>query len=209
VKKILLTFSAALFILNCNAQITFQKTFGGLYDDDGKEILQTADGGYVIGGSYYSAFYLFKTDVYGEIIWSKVYADTECMIGNCMDRTLDGGYVVAGFIGPCGGGPSDVILIKVDSSGNLQWSKRYGTIYYDRAYDVQQTNDGGYIMVGSSAWTNTTLLIKVDSIGNLTWAKESINAGLVYCVQQTNDNGYIISGEGFYLLKTDSYGNAL
>ena len=86
-----------------------------------------------------------------------------------------------------------------------EWNKTFGGTGYDSARSVQQTTDGGYILVGSK-------LIKTDSDGNMLWNK---SLGCGESVQQTSDGGYIIVGCIWYdygdynicFIKTDSDGN--
>jgi hypothetical protein len=91
-------------------------------------------------------------------------------------------------------------LAGLQSGSNIEFGYRYpgetfGGSEHDVGYSVQQTTDGGYIIVGS--W-----LIKTDSQGNEEWVHEDING---QSVQQTTDGGYIIVGS--WLIKTDSQGN--
>jgi len=92
----------------------------------------------------------------------------------------------------------------------IQWTKCFGGSLDESIYDVQQTVDGGYIMVGFSysndgvvtghfgpagAFTDL-LVIKTDALGNIIWTHSfggSDNDG-AYSVQQTRDGGYIIAG---------------
>lgn len=71
------------YSVNTNAQIIFQKTYGGTGSDVGSSVKQTADGGYIITGNTQSFgagggdVYLIKTDTAGDILWSKTYGGTE------------------------------------------------------------------------------------------------------------------------------------
>lgn len=109
----------------------------------------------------------------------------------------------------------------------LQWSQTFGGATLrdiDSGSSVQQTDDGGYIIAGETAYFGTVdadvYLIKTDSQGNKLWSKTF--GGAAYdsanSVQQTDDGGYIIAGEtvsfgvgevDVYLIKTDSQGNEL
>jgi hypothetical protein len=69
------------------------------------------------------------------------------------------------------GGWGDIFLIKTDANGNLQWAKTYGGTYWEEAYSVQQTSDGGYIVAGYTtsfgAGNRDFFLIKTDANGNI------------------------------------------
>jgi hypothetical protein len=113
-------------------------------------------------------------------------------------------------------------LVKVDSSGNTEWNKTYGEHYSD-AYDVVQTADGGYAIVGEDLDISGggSSLAKVDSTGKMQW-NHSLNLGLdlvnLNSIVTTDDGGYVLGGyleystngtnlTNFLLVKTDAYGN--
>jgi len=120
----------------------------------------------------------------------------------CLQETDDGGFILAGNTASRGEG-SDLFLVKADESGNCTWSRAYGGSGEDVGYFVQQTDDGGYVVVGSSnsyAMGEELLwLVKVDENGSLIWDRTF--GGFVssagdggWSVEQTTDGGYITAG---------------
>jgi len=102
------------------------------------------------------------------------------------------------------------------------WTKTYGGGGGDEANSVQQTSDGGYIIVGNTYSYGEGLeniyLIKTNSLGDTVWTRTYGGTDYNYgnSVQQTSDGGYIVAGNtdsygagGFdvYLIKTDASGN--
>jgi TolB-like protein len=221
----------AIFTEYAYAQVVrFAKTYGGGSYDYASFVQQTSDGGYIVAGytlSFGAVLYdifLIKTDAYGNVQWAKTYGGTRDDIAYSVQQTSDGGYIVAGLTASFGAGSTDLFLIKTDENGNVIWAKTYGGTRYDWAYSVQQTSDGGYILVGRTesfgAGDYDAFLIKTDANGNVSWAKTygGIDDDVAYSVQQTSDGGYIVAGwttsfgaggEDILLIKTDANGNII
>ncbi len=200
------------------------KTYGGTLSDYGYSIQLTSDGGYIITGrtrSFSSGVnfdvYLIKTDSVGDTLWTKSFGGGFNDLGTSVQQTVDGGYMVAGETNNFGAGGRDFYLIKTDAFGDTLWTKTYGGVDDEYLHEIQQTQDGGYIIAGRTngfgAGSADVYLIKTDPNGDTLWTRVYGGASpdLGYSVQQTIDGGYIISGYGFgevYLIKTDSNGNS-
>ena len=206
----------------------WNKTFGGPLKDGGRSVQQTSDGGYIIGGYADSYGYpshdvwLIKTDNDGNQQWHSIYGGVASDGAFTVRQTTDDGYVALGYTDSFGAEYHDAWLIKTDSYGNEEWNQTYGTSEWEVGYSVEQTNDGGYIIVGTTesygsggqdAW-----LIKTDSYGNEEWNKTYGGAnndwGSAVCI--TDDGGYLITGDtrsygpggyDIWLIKTDKSGN--
>ena len=114
-----------------------------------------------------------------------------------------------------------LILYLIISFSNNQaqptFQKTFGSQNYDGGASVQQTSDGGYIVLGSTV--PFAYLLKTDSKGDTLWTKTYGGSGSDYgaSVQQTVDGGYIIVGTtnfgagstDVYLIKTDVNGDPL
>jgi hypothetical protein len=192
---------------DASGNLVWEKTFGGTGGDWGQSVQQTTDGGFIIAGgtdSYGAGnrdVYLIKTDASGNLVWEKTFGGSYHEFGYSVQQTTDGGFIISGDESSFGAGGYDVYLIKTDASGNLVWEKTFGGTGSDRGRSVQQTTDGGYIIVRTHIWWELLwvyydlYLIKTDSSGNLVWEKTlgrkeySGNS-----VQQTTDGGYIIAG---------------
>lgn len=158
-----------------NGSSQWQKTFGGENDDFAQSVQQTSDGGYVIVGHTYSFgagssdVYLIKTEPNGNSQWEKTFGGSRWDLGNSVQQTKDGGFIIAGHTYSFGTGEFDVYLIKTDANGNSQWQKTFGGSLYDHGDSVQQTLDGGYIIAGATysfgAGEYDVYLIKLCSEG--------------------------------------------
>ncbi|MBA7605830.1 hypothetical protein ES703_12965 [subsurface metagenome] len=223
-------FDVYLIKTDANGNPSWTKTYGGENKDESYSVQQTLDGGYIIAGrtnSYGSGdynVYLVKTDAKGDTIWTKTYGGEGDDFGGSVQQTNDGGYIIAGWTDSFGASGTDVYLIKTDANGDTLWAKTYGGSNSDTGRSVQQTSDGGYIIVGATGSFGTgqraVYLIKTDSDGNTIWTRtyggEGLDSG--HSVQQTSEGGYIITGStssygsgvvDVYLIKTNENGDTL
>ncbi|AEB68868.1 transglutaminase-like domain-containing protein [Methanothrix soehngenii] len=220
----------------------WDRTFGGAECDEGDSVQQTLDGGYIIMGNTESFgagnndLWLIKTDDHGNKLWDRTFGGADWDWGSSVQQTSDGGYIITGstFSFDEAGdrdlwliktGDRDLWLIKTDDQGNKLWDRTFGGAGHDEGNSVQQTLDGGYIIMGYTesfgAGSSDLWLIKTDDQGNKLWDR---TFGGAYgddgsSVQQTFDGGYIITGgtssfdeagDGdLWLIKTDAEGNKL
>jgi hypothetical protein len=117
---------------------------------------------------------------------------------------------------------SEDILSKKPSSTNspeIQWHSLLGKGLFAQGNSIEQTNDRGYIICGTS--DHQAFLIKTDENGNKLWEKKFTAEIVAFgeAVQQTSDGGYILCGSFLqgnrlgdrylWLAKTDEYGNII
>ncbi len=211
-----------------NGNEEWNRTFSGDSDDVGNCVQQTNDGGYVITGSTSSFgnglldIWLIKTNENGDEEWNQVFGGTSSDWGKSVQQTTDGGYIITGYTQSYGNGVRDVWLIKTDENGEEEWNQTFGGTSIDEGYSVQETFDGGYVIIGctfSNRSGNANVwLIKTNTFGQEEWNKEFGGDSDVEgrSVQQTLDSGYIITGferiaedrhVELLLIKTDSNGN--
>jgi hypothetical protein len=129
-----------------------------------------------------------------------------------VQQTADNGFIVAGSTFSSDGditinqGNWDYWIVKLSPLGSIEWQKTYGGSDQDRAYDVKQTLDGGFIVVGDSRSNDGDVsvnngnhdfwILKLDQFGSIIWEKSfgQINQDNARSVQQTSDGGFIIAG---------------
>ncbi len=141
------------------------------------KVVQTNTGGYalvctaVIYPAAQNEICVLNLDSSGIPLWSYTYGSSDDEYPSGFKQTLDGGFVISGATTPHGTLLSDMILMKIDSVGNLQWSNRYGGTGSEDIFSwVNQSSDSGFI-IGSGTGSFTTndsswiYLIKTDSMG--------------------------------------------
>ena len=226
----LIVFVSSVVVCPCLSDgSTWDRTYGGAADDTAAgETVQANDGGYaVLGdtnsfGAGDSDFWLIKTDADGNTQWNKTYGGELAEVSGDMCVTTDGGYAMSGYTKSFGAGGQDFWLVKTDANGNTEWNMTYGGTDNEYAYHVEQTVDGGYILLGQTrsfgAGNNDFWLVKTDANGNTEWNMTYGGTGndVGIHVIQTADGGYALAGStssfgagsnDAWLIKTDASGN--
>jgi len=182
------------------------------------------DGNFVTFGSrggFEGDFFLSKNNSSGGIIWTKGYSRTgNTDLGFSVAQTPDSGFIMTGSTEATV--DTDVLVVKVDSLGNYQWSKIYAGNALDEAKKICATQNGGYV-IGCTTESlgngfKDILLIRINSFGDTLWTRTygtSLTDELA-SVKQTPDQGFIIVGTSYnaavnhnnlVLIKTDASGN--
>jgi type IX secretion system substrate protein len=180
----------------------WDKRFGGDFGDAMWSVHQTADGGYILGGSTnsdtsfdsdisqpiigYTDWWIVKTDAQGTMQWEKRLGGLDADYLYEIQQTPDGGYIIGGTTNSDSSGDvsqhtrglADYWLMKIDPVGNKIWDKRFGGSQNDNMYMLRQTTDGGYILGGVS---------RSDSTGDFSHHSRGI--------------------DDYWIVKTDALGN--
>lgn len=230
---------------NLSGTIEWARTYGGTNSDYLYCLQQTVDAsgnpsGYILGGETWSFdaasegypdALLIKVNLSGEIDWAKIYRGVYTDSISCLQQTFDKGYILGGRSGSFAslGSGSAALLIKVTSSGNIEWGRTYDVIDYghDPVQSLQQTSDG-YILgvntspIGSPQTSFRFIAIKTNASGNVgstysgTWAKDygdGSSTNYLASIEKVYDGGYILGGistrfseNSFLAIKTDAQG---
>jgi hypothetical protein len=179
-------------------------------------VIQKDDGSFLLSGNLDSTFFLQKRGVNGDSLWTKYYSLNTITRANEVINTSDGGFAVIGK-SKDNINRFDVLLVKLDSLGNVQWHNSYGDIFADAGSSIIQNLNDEFVFVGTIAYdvdnNKQVFFVKTDNNGNqLSLIKYgNINGGNSFAksVVQTFDGGYIIGASKWnekWLIKTDSNG---
>ncbi len=220
-----------LFKTDANGNIVWKKYFDAGSYEAGNSVIQTTDGGYIItentgtGSLGVGDIFLIKTDLNGNIVWSKKYVSNSNDKGKTVLQTNDGGYLIGGEY--LRNGSPDMWIIKTDNAGTVQWSKTYTAPNGNMPISAICKTSGGYYIAGDTYDTLSnaanSYLLKINNSGNVVWSKkynvtgQANNYGYnIKSLDKTNDDGYVVCGAipstsslqdyNTYLLKTDSMG---
>jgi hypothetical protein len=222
----ILAFLSLLWPLFVFAQpaITWTKAIGGTSSEDAHAIHLLPNGdcmavGYGLSnnGDFFGKYgaidiWLVRLDVSGNLVWKQNYGGLEDDRAYGIKSTIDGGWIMAGqtrsnSIDVSGNhGDFDAWVVKLDSLGNIIWQKCLGGSDNDEAWDVVQSPDGGFVVVGTSSSSDGDLsvnygsddiwVVKLDAEGNLLWQRPfgGSESDEGRSISNTDDGGFIVAG---------------
>ncbi|MBI5540150.1 MAG: T9SS type A sorting domain-containing protein [Bacteroidia bacterium] len=199
-------------------QITFNKVYNYISLNANSiafSVQQTADSGYVIAGKvsitngnpWNQEVLIIKVNKYGDTLWTKTSGGSLADIAYDIERTSDGGYIVAGIkdcivntinfsiIG-------NMWILKLNQNGDTLWTRTYGGPYNDYANSIKQTADGGYIVAGTKNNTGINShgdiwVLKLNQNGDTIWTKTfhfSNYLSEANTIFETNQGNYFLVG---------------
>ena len=206
------------------------RSFGEADDDFGNSVVETTDGGYAAcgttrrfnGTAWQVDAYLIRTNANGDSIWTRHYGGNQTDQAFCIRQTFDDGFILVGSTESFGNPSGEAYLIRTDMMGDTLWTRKYKEGYSNRAFSVEQTADGGFILCGrslsSGSGTDADLyMLRTDVNGDSIWAKTFGGTGFEEgnSVVITPDLGFLSAGytqnnasgdKDIYLVKTDASG---
>lgn len=225
------SFNFWLIKFNALGEEQWQKNYGGTNDDRGHSIITTNDGGYAILGSSkssdgnvssnagYNDFWMLKLNATGNISWEKSFGYSGADSAFSIAQTNDGGYILSGVLDVTasnGEGNNrlmqrhaggDYWVIKINTSGELVWSRYFGGTFTDTAYGVVEAADGSIIVVGSSDSNDVDInnnkgsydfwIVKLSNEGELLWEKSYGGNEIdeARALTKTSDGNFIVVGD--------------
>jgi len=198
---------------------------GGELAEIGRDVC-TAGGGTVLVGMRYSPgrredLFVVRLDSDGGVEWAKAIGGPGRDFGEAVCPSEDGGVFVAGYTTSAGRGVEDVLVAKLDRTGDLEWVSTFGGADYDAAFDLCPTSGGGVAACGltysSGAGISDVYVIKVGADGRAVWTRtfggERIDRG--HSIRALADGGYVVGGGtssfgagnvDMYVIRIDSSG---
>jgi hypothetical protein len=173
--------NADLWVLKTDTlgNIEWDTTYGGIGDDKGNTIIESADGGYLIAGvttSYGRSEkngWLLKIDSNGQPTWNQTFGGNKIDWFNSLVE-LEDGYMITGLTHSFGSGGSDMWLVRTDLLGNVMWTRTYGGTRDESSTSIVESSAGNYYLSGFTRSYGTYFsrdgwVIKVNSNGDMIW----------------------------------------
>ena len=206
----------------------WRRQYGGYSYDVPYTVTLTSDNGFIIGGETTSyekkGIFVLRLDSNGDSLWMTILGnETIDHLTNksAIVETENGDILVTGW-GWRPPNANQILLFKLDSTGNEIWEKNYGGNNDDFSSSILTVNSASFLISGftySFGLGNTCdgYLIKINAQGDTIWTKtyggDSYDS--FHSVKNTYDNGFIAVGstqsfgnsEQGYLVKTDYEGN--
>ncbi|MBK8845337.1 MAG: hypothetical protein IPO27_01800 [Bacteroidetes bacterium] len=200
--------------------------YGGIYNDEGMAIRETADGGFIIAGYTNSFgngaadFFLIRTESDGDEVWST--STGSALADGSYSIVVDGvNYLAFGYTNAGVHGQRDMVAAKFNDQGTKLWSYNYGSTDNDVCFAACKSNDdNGFILVGSTGALaqQDVMVVKIDGDGTKLW-DSTYNVNLsqfAYSVCPGQLQSYVIAGKSWdasanvsrmFLLKITDNGN--
>ena len=214
--------------------VDWTKVYGGDDDELATGITKTSDGGYVLVGysrsdncftgsnGGFHDYYILKVDGQGNEIWCQNFGYPGSDQAQDIIETREGDLMVTGFfdVSASGGqgnddrenagtlhGVGEYWGIKLDADGQFFWKRYFGGSNNDRSYNVMQTNDGGFVLIGASESDDFDITdskgsydywaVKLSVEGDLEWTRSfgGSEIDIAYDITTTLDGNFLIVGD--------------
>lgn len=215
-------------LLAAQPEILFERAVGSPLLEYGQAHRALGRDGYVIVGhivdtsDFDTDIFLMRLDGRGEVMFQRRFGGERGERANCVMRTRDGGFAIAGASFSFGAGATDFYFIKTDAQGRQLWMRTFGGRHYDECFSVYELPNGRFSLAGFNwswgAGAKDFYLVETDADGELIWQRTYGGAEYDYCRRHipTSDGGFALTGyttsqgaglKDMYLVKVDSRGD--
>jgi predicted secreted protein len=197
---------------NANGTLQWSKSYDNTYG--ATELIQTSDGGFVLGGTNGQSVKVVKTDENGLEEWSTNLGESSQNKALSIVENSDGGYLVLGHASTGFLAPQVLYcwISKISSTGHQEWFKSIEGNYFSLA----KSSNNGFVLAGSLNSSNC--LVSIDALGIAQWVKPlgnfngsrmtsligTVNGFVVAGIADDSTNG----GRIIWVIRTDNFGNA-
>ncbi|NTV45396.1 MAG: caspase family protein [Chlorobiales bacterium] len=193
--------------LSASGQLQWENTFNSDKWDEATAIAPTSDGGLIVAGKTWSRgagrwdAWVFKLNRSGAREWEQLYGGKSDDLAKAIVTTPDGGFAFLGDTDSKASGKSAAWVVKLSSSGQLEWETAPATSRWDEGLSIAATSDGGVAVAGNiwskGAGRSDAWVFKLNRSGAQEW--EQIFGGktddVVRSVVATLDGGMCLAGE--------------
>ncbi|MBL4606069.1 MAG: hypothetical protein JKY02_10515 [Flavobacteriaceae bacterium] len=225
--------------VSATGNVVWSRYYGGSFTDTPAGAIETSANGFIFAGASDSNdvdisnnkgaydFWVVKSNAGGNLVWQKSFGGSEIDEARGIISSGDGNYIVVGDTRSneqditLNNGAADLWVIKISEAGNLLWNRSFGGSSFDVARSINATNDGGFVIAGSSRSSdgnvgnnqgqNDAWIVKINNNGQLVWETTAggsnidfaydavqLQNGTIIAVGETNsNNGDIQENKGF------------
>lgn len=205
----------AIFVTfaSVHASGAWVKHYNGQYNERGRAITPTSDGGYATAGHIYTgqggtmSVFVMRLGPKGDIVWQKKYHSDgfSNATANAIIETSDGGYLVSAYC------DRFLLLLKVAADGSLSWSRYFYSLEAAATVSLLETADKCIFVAGSRSYKHSgPWVVKLDRDGKTLWSKSYGYNDTVQFATATSEGGLVLGGQGVggaILTRLDSAGN--
>jgi len=204
--------------------LQWEQNYGGSYSESLRDLIETNDGGCLLGGisvsdngnvggnNGSSDYWIVKIDAFGTLQWEQNFGGSSYDRLHSVAQTSDGGYILGGTSQSSDGdvsgnnGLTDYWIVKTNAFGTMQWEQNYGGSDSDDFTNLFETSDGGFILggysrssdgdVGGNYGNNDIWIVKTNAFGTLQWEQNygTPNSEGLVSVEEMNDGGFLLVG---------------
>ncbi len=188
--------------ITSSGKLAWQKTFGGVGNDDGRAIVRPASGGFLIAGSRNvdgdSDLWVLRVDNDGGLVWDRTYGTPGDEGAVSVAEAADGGFAIAGYAQRPGVSSYDNWVVRLAPDGEMRWQRHFARGIFSSGTAINAAPEGGFFVAGlsqkQSARDTQSLVVRLAADGKTVWRQLSDDDGSneAWGAATTRDGGVVV-----------------